>query len=155
MSDQLYPENPLSIVGDLAPTGFFDPAGLSKGKDEATLRQWRDAELKHGRVCMLASVGLLTQEILVNPLGVDGPAIRHLDLLDEKFPEFGEVFISINYYHIETKRKENTHTTCSLNLTSFFRHTNNIITVLHPWLRIHRGMDHPQVLGAPLGDPRP
>ena len=42
---------------------------------------------------MLASVGLLTQEILKNPLGIDGPAIRHLDLIDVPFPEFGEVFI--------------------------------------------------------------
>lgn len=42
---------------------------------------------------MLAAVGLLTQELLKNPLGIDGPAIRHLDLIDEKFPEFGEIFI--------------------------------------------------------------
>lgn len=92
--DSLFPENdtPLS-AGEVAPTGFFDPVGLSKGKDAATLKQWRDAEIKHGRVCMLASVGLLTQELLKNPLGIDGPAIRHLDLIDEKFPEFGEVFI--------------------------------------------------------------
>jgi len=73
--------------------GFFDPVGLSKGKDAATIKQWRDAEIKHGRVCMLASVGLLTQELLKNPLGIDGPAIRHLDLIDVPFPEFGEVFI--------------------------------------------------------------
>jgi len=44
---------------------------------------------------MLASVGLLTQELLKSPIGIDGPAIRHLDLLDEKFPEFGELFILI------------------------------------------------------------
>ena len=42
---------------------------------------------------MLASVGLLTQEIAKNPLGIDGPAIRHLDLIDTPFPEFGELFI--------------------------------------------------------------
>ena len=89
----VFPENPTELVGDLAPVGFFDPIGLSKGKDAATLKQWRDAEIKHGRVCMLASVGLLTQELLKNPVGIDGPAIRHLDLLDDKFPEFGELFI--------------------------------------------------------------
>ena len=89
----IFPENPTGIYGDLAPVGFFDPIGLSKGKDAATLKQWRDAEIKHGRVCMLASVGLLTQELLKNPVGVDGPAIRHLDILDDKFPEFGELFI--------------------------------------------------------------
>mmetsp|Transcript_97766 Transcript_97766/g.276551 ORF Transcript_97766/g.276551 Transcript_97766/m.276551 type:complete len:217 (-) Transcript_97766:123-773(-) len=88
-----FQENPTGLIGDIAPTGFFDPLGLSNGKDEATLKQWREAELKHGRVCMLAAVGLLTQELLKNPVGIDGPAIRHLDLLDESFPEFGELFI--------------------------------------------------------------
>ena len=89
----VFPENPTGLVGDLAPTGYFDPLGLSTGKDEATLKQWREAEIKHGRVSMLAAVGLLTQEILKNPVGIDGPAIKHLDLLDDKFPEFGEIFI--------------------------------------------------------------
>lgn len=90
----IFPENPTGLTaGEISPTGFFDPLRLSEGKDAKTLRQWRLAELKHGRVCMLASVGLLTQEILKNPLGIDGPAIRHLDLLDDKFPEFGQLFI--------------------------------------------------------------
>ena len=89
----IFPDNPTGLPGDLAPTGFFDPLGLSNGKDAATLKQWRDSEIKHGRICMLAAVGLLLQERLANPIGIDGPAIRHLDLLDDKFPEFGEVFI--------------------------------------------------------------
>jgi len=90
----IFPENPTDLTaGEVSPTGFFDPLNLSQGKDSRTLRQWRVAELKHGRVCMLASVGLLTQELLKNPIGIDGPAIKHLDLLDEKFPEFGELFI--------------------------------------------------------------
>mmetsp|Transcript_35337 Transcript_35337/g.76231 ORF Transcript_35337/g.76231 Transcript_35337/m.76231 type:complete len:219 (+) Transcript_35337:55-711(+) len=89
----VFPKNPTGLVGDIFPTGFFDPLGLADGKDEVTLRKYRDAELKHGRVCMLAAVGMLTQELLVNPLGIDGPSIRHLDILDTKFPEFGELFI--------------------------------------------------------------
>jgi len=90
----IFPENPTDLTaGEVSPTGFFDPLNLAQGKDARTLRQWRVAELKHGRVCMLASVGLLTQELLKNPIGIDGPAIRHLDLLDDKFPEFGELFI--------------------------------------------------------------
>lgn len=88
-----FQENPTGLIGDLAPTGFFDPLGLSTGKDFATLKQWREAELKHGRVCMLAAVGLLTQEILKSPIGVDGPAVFHLTEIDEEFPEFGEIFV--------------------------------------------------------------
>lgn len=41
--------------------GFFDPFGLSKGKDEETLRWYRSAELKHGRVSMLATLGIVVQ----------------------------------------------------------------------------------------------
>jgi len=44
--DQVFQPNPLPIGGDIAPTGFFDPLGLSKGKDIYTLKQWREAELK-------------------------------------------------------------------------------------------------------------
>lgn len=32
--------------------GLFDPIGLSKDKDDATLKWYRAAELKHGRVSM-------------------------------------------------------------------------------------------------------
>lgn len=46
---ELFPEDSTGLgVGALAPTGFFDPLGLSKDKDAATLKQWRDAEIKHG-----------------------------------------------------------------------------------------------------------
>jgi len=41
--------------------GFWDPIGLSKGKSEETLNWYRAAELKHGRVCMLASLGIWIQ----------------------------------------------------------------------------------------------
>merc|ERR1711988_1656764 len=80
--------DPTGLGGDLAPTGFFDPAGLANGKDFATLKQWREAEIKHGRICMLASAGILTQELLKNPLGIDGPGVFHLNLIDPYFPEF-------------------------------------------------------------------
>ena len=46
-----------SLAGVSAPLGFWDPAGLSQGKTEGTLRFWRECEIKHGRVAMLAAVG--------------------------------------------------------------------------------------------------
>lgn len=39
--------------------GLWDPLNLLEGKDAETIDWYRAAELKHGRVCMLASVGLL------------------------------------------------------------------------------------------------
>jgi len=44
-------------VGVTPPAGFFDPLGLSKGKDDATMKYYREAELKHGRVAMAACLG--------------------------------------------------------------------------------------------------
>jgi hypothetical protein len=41
--------------------GFFDPLKLSEGKDDETLRWYRAAELKHGRVAMLATLGVVIQ----------------------------------------------------------------------------------------------
>ena len=55
------------MVGQLAPVGFFDPLGLSTGKTPEEIKKWREAELKHGRVAMVASLGILTGES-VNPL---------------------------------------------------------------------------------------
>jgi len=46
---------------DVETGGFFDPAGFSKNEDQ--LVKYRTAELKHGRLAMLASLGMLTQEI--------------------------------------------------------------------------------------------
>ena len=47
----------LQMPGILAPTGFFDPAGLARMKTPAQLMYAREAELKHGRVAMLAALG--------------------------------------------------------------------------------------------------
>lgn len=41
--------------------GFFDPLKLSEGKDDETLRWYRAAELKHGRISMLATLGIVIQ----------------------------------------------------------------------------------------------
>lgn len=41
--------------------GFFDPLKLSEGKNLATLNWYRAAELKHGRVAMLATLGVVVQ----------------------------------------------------------------------------------------------
>eukprot|EP01040_Poterioochromonas_malhamensis_P008429 gene8429-9118_t len=47
---------PVSAAG-----GFFDPLKLSQGKSDETLRWYRSAELKHGRIAMLATLGVVIQ----------------------------------------------------------------------------------------------
>merc|ERR1712187_855235 len=46
---------PEEMAGVTAPLGFFDPAGFSKMSDIGA----RTIELKHGRVCMLATLGIV------------------------------------------------------------------------------------------------
>merc|ERR1711977_385703 len=68
-----------NLPGILAPTGFFDPAGLSNDVSESELKRYREAELTHGRVAMLASLGFLVGESGATPLfggNIDGIAIN-------------------------------------------------------------------------------
>jgi hypothetical protein len=41
--------------------GFFDPLKLLPSQSEDKMRWFRSAELKHGRVCMLAATGIILQ----------------------------------------------------------------------------------------------
>ena len=62
------PPTPLEIMkgmpGISGPLGFFDPLGYASADDvtEGKIRFYREAELKHGRVAMLASFGFLVAE---------------------------------------------------------------------------------------------
>jgi len=53
--------------GASQPLGFFDPLGFSTSGDEAYFRKLREAELKHGRVAMLASVGFWAEHLAKVP----------------------------------------------------------------------------------------
>ena len=69
-------ENELGVI---APTGYFDPLGLSANVDKATFDQYRTAELKHGRVAMLCVIGYITQEIYRFP-GEIAPGLKFADV---------------------------------------------------------------------------
>ena len=60
----------------------FDPWGFAAGKSELEVNRFREAELTHGRVSMLASLGFIVQEKF-HPLfnGVGGPAIDQIPQL--------------------------------------------------------------------------
>jgi len=61
------PFEPSQQLGALAPLGFFDPAGFTKIGGESGFRSLRAAELKHGRVAMLAAVGAVSQHYIRFP----------------------------------------------------------------------------------------
>jgi hypothetical protein len=71
------------LPGALAPVGFFDPLGFAEKADENTMKRYREAELTHGRVAMLAAVGFLVGEKVEGSSflfdsQITGPAITHL-----------------------------------------------------------------------------
>jgi hypothetical protein len=67
------------LPGNIAPAGDFDPANLLEGRSKAEVMRYREAELTHGRVGMLAAAGFLVQENF-HPLfsGAGGPAIQQI-----------------------------------------------------------------------------
>ncbi|CAB9517076.1 chloroplastic [Seminavis robusta] len=72
-----------TIPGALEPVGIWDPLGFAAKADEKTLKRYREAELTHGRVAMLAAIGFLAGEAVEGSsflwdASVTGPAISHL-----------------------------------------------------------------------------
>merc|ERR1719461_828305 len=67
------------LPGALAPVGEFDPLGFAKDLPVQEIKRYREAEVTHGRVAMLATVGYLVQEQF-HPLfsSIEGPANSHL-----------------------------------------------------------------------------
>ncbi|CAE7254605.1 FCPB [Symbiodinium microadriaticum] len=61
------PFDPAQQVGALPPLGFFDPAGFSKVGDEVGFKNLRAAEIKHGRVAMMAALGGVVQHYVKFP----------------------------------------------------------------------------------------
>jgi hypothetical protein len=71
-----------TMPGALAPVGFFDPAGFATDADEKTLKRYREAEVTHGRVAMLAVIGFFVGEAVEGSsflfdAQITGPAISH------------------------------------------------------------------------------
>ena len=86
------------LPGTLDPLPDFDPLGFAENADLQVMKGWRESETTHGRVAMLAVIGLLVTEqpLEFHPLfqtaGKDiGPAIRHLDEVRAAAPFFFEL----------------------------------------------------------------
>jgi hypothetical protein len=46
-----------NLPGICEPLGLFDPAGFSKDQSEGKIKFYREVELKHSRIAMLAALG--------------------------------------------------------------------------------------------------
>jgi len=50
------------LPGAISPLGFFDPLGFTKDKELGEVKRLREAEVLHGRVAMMATLGYLIGE---------------------------------------------------------------------------------------------
>lgn len=71
-SSQALPWAAKPVIGDgnMVGDAGFDPLNLANGP--ADLNWLRTAELKHGRICMLATVGFVAPELIQHPAGFSG-----------------------------------------------------------------------------------
>ena len=82
------------LPGALDPVGNFDPAGFADGCTLDEMKRYREAEITHGRVSMLAVIGFLVGENFHPLFGLDGKEILGIQSLTEVrqvFPEFFEL----------------------------------------------------------------
>jgi len=87
-----------SLPGILPPVGFFDPFNFAGRADEATILRYREAEIAHGRVGMLAVIGFLVGEKVEGSsflfdASIKGPAITHISQVPDLFLPFLITFI--------------------------------------------------------------
>jgi hypothetical protein len=78
------------MSGATAPVPYWDPLGLAAKVDDQELQKYREAEIKHGRVAMLAALGMIVQEQFHPFFGTAdqdiGPAAFHLQKVGLNFP---------------------------------------------------------------------
>lgn len=89
--------DPSKCIGSSAPLGFFDPAGFSIDVNEDQFKLFQEAEIKHGRVSMLAFLGIVIGEIfhpLFNGL-IAGPAIYQFQQADAILPSFWLIVLTL------------------------------------------------------------
>ena len=80
------------LPGSVAPLGEFDPLGLVSdfGLSVDEIKRYRESEVTHGRVAMLASLGYLVGESFHPFFGgvISGPANSHLAQVQDVAPGF-------------------------------------------------------------------
>jgi light-harvesting complex I chlorophyll a/b binding protein 1 len=88
-----------NLPGVSKPMGFFDPLGLSKNKSPIEFKKIQESELKHGRIAMLSSLGLLIQNNFHPLFDLKdtelGDSIYHYQIVNSKFPLLTPILISL------------------------------------------------------------
>lgn len=89
------------LPGAVAPTGYFDPLGFAQtGISLVDIKRYREAEVMHSRVAMLACVGYLAGEAISGPFSIAGPANDQL----QQMPGPAFAFLTLAIGAAELKR---------------------------------------------------
>jgi|SRR6056297_1795626 len=82
---------PQFLLTSSAPFGFFDPLNFYGGKTIRQKKKLRESELKHGRVAMMAVLGIFVQELWHPLLAGDDfeTALSQYYGVTEFIPDFG------------------------------------------------------------------
>ena len=90
MSMEVPKFNPKNYPGVTKPLDFFDPVGFTKDISESDFKKYRESELKHGRIAMLAVLGVFFAEAAPFLLGgkITGPAIFQFQQADKYLHAF-------------------------------------------------------------------
>merc|ERR1712125_297238 len=79
------------LPGVSGPLGYFDPLGFCDGRELEGVKRFREAEIMHGRVAMMATVGYLIGESTPTiTYGFDHPTIANNQI--PEVPLFGVMF---------------------------------------------------------------
>ena len=89
------------LPGALPPMGYFDPIGFARdGNSLNDIKRYREAEVQHGRVAMIAFVGYISGEAISGPFSINGPANDQLQQMP--LPAF--ILLSVGIAAVELKR---------------------------------------------------
>jgi hypothetical protein len=85
------------LPGDISPLGFFDPLGFTKNGELNDVKRIREAEIMHGRVAMMATVGYLIGENTPTiQFGFEHPIIANDQLASVSGMVLFPFFLTIN-----------------------------------------------------------
>merc|ERR1712228_541886 len=85
------------LPGAISPLGYFDPMGLCADRDLVGVKRFREAEIMHGRVAMMATVGYLIGENTPTiAYGFDHPTIANNQIPEVPGTWLFAFFLSIN-----------------------------------------------------------
>jgi len=90
----------------MAPLGFFDPLGFTMVGDEEGFNRLRASELKHGRVAMMASVGLLGQHFVKLPGFEKTPAGLAAIFTGEGILGFTVLFFAVAFLELAWREED-------------------------------------------------